>query len=108
MLNAPSPARVRATIAFLIDYLDSIEPDPDLEDGFDDEPYLAGDSWFATAGALDTELDEADLEPWLGWTGAIVQGGARFYGGSEDAEWDPAEHGIGDDDGLAEVLGRAR
>lgn len=63
------PSRIRATIAMLIDYLDSIESDPDLEDCGDDESYLAGD-----------------------------------YCGQE-LEFDEAERGIGDHDGLVEQGG---
>jgi hypothetical protein len=54
--------KVEAAIEFLINYLDSIDPDPDLE------PYLAG---------------------------AIC----------DDREFDPAEFGIADVDGLQEQVG---
>lgn len=76
-------ASVATTIERLIDMLDAMEPDPDLEDGGDDEPWLGwcGQSRKQYGGRDDREEacedeggqceDEgayADKEPSLGWT----------------------------------------
>lgn len=81
MLNAPFPAdgeamprhKLEAYIESLIDLLDAMDGDCDLEDGADDEPYLA-----------DSYPVYQDREH------------------EDEREWDPAEDGIADQDGLAE------
>lgn len=80
-MSAPIPAngnalprhRIEAYIEQLIDLLDHLDGDADLEEGGDLEPYLAG----ADPGDNDREHDE-------------------------EREYDPAECGIADQDGLAE------
>ena len=57
-----------------MELLDVVEPDPDLEEGGDLEPYLAGSH-------TDLEGDHADREPSLGW---LLDG--RVIGGSTDLE----------------------
>lgn len=74
--EAVSRHRLERYIETLIDLLDAIDGDPDLEEGGDLEPYLAG----ADPGHDDREFDD-------------------------EREHDDAEHGIADQDGLAEQFG---
>jgi hypothetical protein len=79
--------RAERTIEALIVLLDELDTDPDLEDGGDDEP-------------------DADGEPSLGWVGgnpAQYAGGSGFW--DCDCEWDQAEDGIADWEGLVEQIG---
>jgi hypothetical protein len=71
--EAVSRHRLEAYIENLINMLDALDGDPDLEEGGDLEPYLAG----ADPGDDDREHDD-------------------------EREHDPAECGIADLDGLAE------
>ncbi|MBA8906777.1 S24 family peptidase [Aminobacter ciceronei] len=64
---------ISATIECLIDMLDTMEPDPDLEDNSDDEPWLGWPNAAQPAcGDMsqdsDREADWADAEPTLGAT----------------------------------------
>jgi hypothetical protein len=52
---------VEAAIEMLVEMLDRLDPDPDLETGNDDEPWLAGFGGYAHGGD-DRELDLADNE----------------------------------------------
>lgn len=60
-------------IEYMIDYLDHIDPDPDLEDTGDYEPYLAasgGSSW-SSAGVFDgREQDVSEFD-----SGKLIIGG---------------------------------
>lgn len=84
MLNVPLPAngeamprdRLESYIDSLIDMLDAIDGDCDLEESGDLEPYLAG------ADPIDNDREHDD-----------------------EREWDQAESGIADPDGLAEQSG---
>lgn len=71
--EAVSRHRIEKYIEQLIDMLDAMDGDPDIEEGGDLEPYLAG-------------ADPADND--------------REF--EDEREYDPAEHGIADEDGLAE------
>ena len=108
--------RIEAAIAMLIDYLDSVDPDADLEPttgwcpyGLDELESDLADDRSGTA----LERDNADDEPSLGWTNQRRQEGAAWLGDSygddrehdEEREFDPAEFGIADQDGLAEQTG---
>ncbi len=100
----------------LIALADEIDGDPDLE------PDLAGTP--NQGAACDAEGDDSDLEPSLGSLGGTAQGfwyatPSIWAAGSlsdaelddcdledgHDAEDDPAERGIGDEDGLEEQTG---
>ena len=126
---AITPKAYRAAIGDeierLIAHLDAIDGDPDLEEAGDLEPSLG----FDRVG-YDLELDTSDDEPSLG----SLAGTAPFHLGTMsnwtsqthwaaggladaeldtsddedtyDAEDDPAERGIGDEDGLEEQTGR--
>jgi hypothetical protein len=67
-------------IDFLIDYLDTLDSDPDLEDG-------------------------GDAEPWLGWLASGAIGGVSDCEEQCDDEGDQSDTGIGDSDGLLEQAG---
>jgi hypothetical protein len=67
-------ARIERIIDNLLALLDASEPDPDLEEPGDDEPYLGWPT--NAAGAHSSAVD--------------------------DREWDDSEHGIADRDGLME------
>jgi hypothetical protein len=81
MLNVPLMAageamprhQIERYIDHLIDLLDALDGDCDIEEGGDLEPYLAGDDPVNN----DREFDD-------------------------EREWDQAESGIADEDGLAE------
>lgn len=66
---------------------------------YDLEPYLAGDTWFATAGALDTELAEATSgRRWAGQTRAYKtalgsMAVARITNGTRPNMTSPMTHG---------------
>lgn len=66
--------RLRASLEAHIDrciaMLDSIDPDPDLEDTGDFEPWLAGDP--TNDAGQDIEDDPCDDEPSLGWPDGVV------------------------------------
>jgi hypothetical protein len=107
--------------------LDEVEPDPDLEDTADDEPWLGSPPWPPGKYALDAEHDPSDDEPSLGSNDrhvnqancvqgrSFVTDGEQEHDGREpdsdleddERELDPAENGIGDQDGLEEQMGRA-
>lgn len=111
----------------LMSILDRLDGDPDLEDTHDDEPSIGPGIFREDAevplslhgNADDLELDMADAEPSLGWTGAANQTSRQRLGELDDAEHDradfedtgdredggdaeadPAEVGIADEDGL--------
>lgn len=115
MLNIVFPAngeamphhRIERHIQALIDMLDAMDGDPDIE------PDNAGTiGWWH-----DAEGDDADMESSLGWTDSIAQLGTGWSGEYDEhglerefdpadvAEWDEAERGIADQDGLAEQFG---
>ena len=129
LLPAIAPKSFRAAlgdqIERMIDMLDALDGDTDLEETGDLEPSLG-----AYTRGYDLELDTSDDEPSLGSLGGTA---ASFFGiGSfstrpmpewagggrsdaelddcdledgDDAEDDPAERGIGDQDGLEEQTG---
>lgn len=81
---------LEARIEEMIALLDTIDGDPDLEDGADDEPSLGGQAKFIN-GQLEYDLegDAADEEPSLGWTDNVDQAVAPIvhnFGGVEDGE----------------------
>lgn len=113
----------------LIGFLDATDADPDREDNGDgeaepdEEPslgwteqearwgkYAPIDQWHCD-GELQDEDDEdsGDREPSLGAPEAD-EGSQVFWaqGGVQDYEHDPAESGIGDNDGLMEQMRGAR
>lgn len=117
---------ISSQVERMIDYLDSLETDPDLEPDFDNEESLG---WCISHGACtarsyvslpaalcDLEGDEHDgKEPdvcgeiGLGWTSAMDQDGPNWNPhdgwGQTDREYDPAESGIADEGGLQEQWG---
>jgi hypothetical protein len=125
-LPASTRKKIEAALERSIAALDLLDPDPDLEQGGDDEPDQdeepslgathaldQGDAWRApTALGIDLEFDgetapSADSEPSLGspehsrqihW----AQGGRDDREDDDEREWDPAESGVGDVDGLIE------
>ncbi len=96
--------RCEATIEHLIAFLDAHAPDADLEDDEETGPQTILSKMLAK--------DSDDSEPWLGapettsygqtadqtFTWSLLGG----VNGSQDYEYDPAESGIGDADGLNE------
>ena len=110
--------RLQQAIEALVDVLDSLEADVDLEDGGDDEltgdeePMLGATTGMHQGYAWKVPTDEADeAEPSLGWVGE----GRGFHGMAlpgyaddceeqHDLEWDPADMGMGDADGLNEQM----
>ncbi|MBZ9683130.1 S24 family peptidase [Mesorhizobium sp. CO1-1-2] len=85
-LNPANRLELSTTIENLINMLDALEPDPDLEDGADAEPYLAG--WSGTNDdreAVNEDGGDINDEPQ----------------DNDEREHDPAELGIADADGLA-------
>ena len=124
LLPAIAPKSFRAAlgdeIERMIALLDAIDGDADLEEGGDLEPSLG-----AYRVGCDLELDASDDEPSLGSLGGTAHGlwfprsPVWAGGGRTDAELDncdledtfdreddPAELGIGDQDGLEEQTGR--
>lgn len=97
---------VAAEVERMIDFLDSLDPDPDLE------PYLSGmDLWGDDREAEhDGREPDEDGEPDLGWTESVMQGGPSWrgsgWGADVDCEDDPAEAGIADWGGLEEQMRR--
>jgi hypothetical protein len=85
----------RDEISRLIEFLDAsdeyvmteLEDDGELEDGADSEPLL---------GSFDRMLNQQ--KSWAQYFGEFIP--------SVDAEWDEAETGIADDDGLREQYGK--
>lgn len=75
--------RIEAAIESLLLVLDQLDSDPDLEPDNDDEPSLG----------------------WEGFSPASFGGGCSL--GSLDCEWDLAENGIADWEGLIEQWGGA-
>ena len=78
--------RVEAAIEFLINYLDSVDPDAYLEPTTGWNPY----------GLDELEGDDADNEPSIGWTDRMAQCGAGWSGDNAttfdfDLEYDPAD-----------------
>ncbi|MCC6310727.1 MAG: hypothetical protein IT345_07390 [Trueperaceae bacterium] len=63
--------------------LDLLEPDPDLEDNRDAEPWLGGSGM---SGEDDLEHDDSEQEPSLGWTTTINQTAHSFHGRSNGWE----------------------
>ena len=109
--------RLKQAVEALIDVLDGLEPDPDLEDGGDDEltgdeePTLGATTGMHQGHAWKVPTDEADEgEPSLGWVGE----GRGFHGMALPGYADDLEeqhdregeltddNGIGDADGLNE------
>ena len=108
----------------LLGVLDMIEGDPDLEENGDLEPSIGT----CYQGVVDAELDTADDEPSLGSFDRMVDQTKSYrqtvgWNRSQDFEQDDCdredgdqdeqcddegwlESGIGDEDGLAEQLGR--
>jgi hypothetical protein len=109
--------RLQQAIEALVDVLDSLEPDPDLEDNGDDEltgdeePMPGATTGFHQGHAWAVPTDEADeAEPSLGWVG---EGGRGFHGMALPGYADDRElvdedggddNGIGDADGAAEQM----
>ena len=77
--GGPVAGELRDLATLATELLDVVEPDPDLEEGGDLEPYLAGSH-------TDLEGDHADREPSLGW---LLDG--RVIGGVNDLEDDIAD-----------------
>jgi hypothetical protein len=131
----PSRRYLELYIETLIALLDTIDPDPDLEEEPDREPEVDREplpgslecvdqdhAWGFSAGIdCDLELDTADDEPSLASPEQVNQERAwkRTSGydedrevehdgrePDEDIEHDPAEWGIADDGGLCEQRGR--
>jgi hypothetical protein len=61
-------AELESRIEELITLLDVLDDDPDLEDGNDDEPSLAGYTAVNARLEHDLESDTSDDEPSCGWT----------------------------------------
>ena len=101
--------RLRTAIEALVDVLDSLDSDPDLEDGGDDElsgdeePRLGAATGMHQGHAWNVPTDESDeAEPSLGWVG-IGRGchGLELPGYADDREQDIADQPH-DDHGEAE------
>ena len=104
--------RLQQAIEALVDVLDSLEPDPDLEDNGDDEltgdeePMLGATTGFHQGHAWNVPTDEADEgEPSLGWPGEGGRGfqGMALPGCADDREL--VDEDGGDDTGIADMDG---
>lgn len=108
------------SLILLLDEIDgdeNLEEEPDLEDGRDAEPSLGAThalnqetAWKAAQAEIDLEFEgdgsaECDAEPSLG--SANNHYNQRWWGDGArcDCEYDAAEDGIGDLDGVAEQIG---
>jgi hypothetical protein len=131
-LPASTRKKIEAALERLIAALDALDPDPDLEEGGDDEPDQDAEASLSATNAVnqeqawssgwfqgsDLEFDgetapSADSEPSLGspehcpqvhW----AQGGRDDREDDDEREWDPAESGVGDVDGLIEQFPNRR
>ncbi|PWE52795.1 hypothetical protein DEM27_28755 [Metarhizobium album] len=75
-------AELEARIEEMIALLDTLDGDPDLEDGADDEPNLGSHPKYRN-GRLEYDLegDTADEEPSLGWSEHLNQAAASRLSG---------------------------
>ena len=73
---------LEARIEEMIALLDTIDGDPDLEDGADDEPSLGGHPKYRN-GRLEYDLEGCadDAEPSLGWSEHVNQAAASRMSG---------------------------
>lgn len=116
--------RIEAAIESMVALLDQLDEDPDLEPDNDDEPSLGWEdgsptrfSGGTTPGTADCEFDigddfegeQDDCESTAPehFGKGFVRCCADDFEDGHDAEWDQAEDGIGDSDGLDEQRGRS-
>lgn len=86
--------QIEDEIERLIAILDGMEPDPDLEDGADSEPWLGA-----------AEADQYSNRGWVFLQGDDLEDQCDDEGAQPDDE--PSDNGLGDADGLQDAYARA-